>query len=97
MITVYVDRDIEELIPGFLENRRRDTDRIDAALAAGDFDSIRMSAHSMKGSGGGYGFDAITDIGARMERAALGRDADEVRAANQALREFLQQVNVEYR
>ena len=31
---------------------------------------MRLLGHSMKGAGGGYGFDAITDIGAALEEAA---------------------------
>jgi HPt (histidine-containing phosphotransfer) domain-containing protein len=97
MITVYVDKDLEDLIPGFMANRRRDTERIDAALRDGEFDAIRMLGHSMKGSGGGYGFDAITDIGARIESAALAADAATVAAVNSELRDYLQSVNVEFR
>lgn len=97
MITVHIDKDLEELIPGFLANRQRDTGKIDDALASGDFDAIRMIAHSMKGSGGGYGFQPITDFGAQMEQAAVARDSATIAEANRALREYLQQVNVEYR
>jgi HPt (histidine-containing phosphotransfer) domain-containing protein len=97
MITVHVDKDIEDLIPGFMANRRRDAERIDAALQTGDFDAIRMLGHSMKGSGGGYGFDAITEIGARIESAAIENNADNVAALNRELRDYLQNVNVEFR
>lgn len=97
MTTVHVDKDIEDLIPGFMANRRRDTERIDAALRTGDFDAIRMLGHSMKGSGGGYGFDAITQIGARIESAAIENNADNVAALNRELRDYLQNVNVEFR
>jgi HPt (histidine-containing phosphotransfer) domain-containing protein len=97
MITVIVDRDLEDLIPGFISNRRRDTERIEAALEQGDFDAIRIVGHSMKGSGGGYGFDAITDLGARIEKAALDLDSGAIAAVNRELRDYLQLVNVEFR
>jgi HPt (histidine-containing phosphotransfer) domain-containing protein len=43
-------------------------------LNARDFDGIRTIGHHLKGAGGGYGFAAITDIGARIEKAAAARD-----------------------
>ena len=61
-MVVQVDPELEDLIPGYLENRHSDVQSILAALERGDCETIRVLAHSMKGSGGGYGFDAITDI-----------------------------------
>lgn len=95
-IVVHVDPDLEDLIPGFLANRRADVDGLQAALARGDFEAIRITGHSMKGAGGGYGFDAITDIGARIEQAALARDADAVRAGIEDLADYLVRVEVVY-
>ena len=58
-IVVVMDPELEELIPNYLENRHRDVQSIVDARVQGDFEAIRLLAHSMKGSGGGYGFDAI--------------------------------------
>jgi len=95
-VRVTVDADLQDLVPGFLANRERDVQRIDAALAAGDFDAVRLIGHGMKGSGGGYGFDTITDIGARIERAATVRDAMAIRTANSELLVYLQRLEVTY-
>ena len=69
-IIVRVDSEIEDLVPGYLENRRKDIITIRSALEHSDFDTIRVIGHSMKGSGGGYGFDKITEIGNSIELAA---------------------------
>jgi HPt (histidine-containing phosphotransfer) domain-containing protein len=75
-IVVMVDPDLEDLIPGFFEYRRNDIDSIDKALQNGDFETIRILGHGMKGAGGGYGFDRITEIGRAIETAAkLGERA----------------------
>ncbi len=95
-LTVTVDADIQDLVPGFLANRHRDMTRIADALAAGDFDAIRLIGHSMKGAGGGYGFDAITDIGARIEQAGIARDATAIESAKKDLASYLQRVEVVY-
>lgn len=37
-------------------------------LAAGRLDEVRSAAHKLAGSGGFYGFDAISDAGLALER-----------------------------
>ena len=95
-IIVHVDPDIADLIPGFLDNRRKDTESIGEALTQGDFETIQLLGHSMKGAGGSYGFDAITDIGGSLEQAAKGKDADGIQRSVQELAIYLDQVEVVY-
>lgn len=68
--TVYIDLILEDLIPGYLEKRRKDLFKIKEALDSKDFETIRIIAHNMKGNGAGYGFEQITAIGSEMEMAA---------------------------
>ncbi len=91
-IRVNIDPDIEDLIPGFLDNRRNDVERIRAALVSGDFANIRLLGHSMKGAGGGYGFDPITDYGAELEQAALRQDVATIEGALGKLADYLARV-----
>lgn len=93
-IHVAIDPDLAELVPGFLQNRRDDIARLRTAVAAAEFDRIRLLGHSMKGSGGGYGFDAITELGARIETAALARDGATVLTAVAELEDYLRRVEV---
>ena len=69
-IVVKIDEDLFDLVPGYLKNRHQDISNMRESLAQGDFESIKISGHSMKGSGGGYGFDEITEIGGLIEKAA---------------------------
>lgn len=96
-ITVYVDPDLKEIVPGFLDNRRRDAAAIDRALQSGDFETARVLGHRMKGDGGGYGFDAISDIGAALERAAARRDRPAIARHLEELTDFIARVDVVYR
>ena len=48
----------------------------------------------MKGAGGGYGFDPITDIGAAIERAALAADSKVIQAGIEQLADYLARVDV---
>lgn len=75
--TVQVDRDLEDLIPGFLENRRQDVVKLKAATAHGEWETVRIIGHTLKGIGGGYGFDRITELGQLLERAAKGENSQE--------------------
>jgi hypothetical protein len=50
-IFLKIDRDIEELVPGYLKNRRMDIDKISNAVGQGGFDSAHMLGHAMKGNG----------------------------------------------
>ena len=95
-IIVHVDPEIADLIPGFLENRRKDTQTMSDALTQGDFETIRILGHSMKGAGGSYGFDAVTDIGKSLEQAAKDKDAERVEQSLQKLSAYLDHVEVVY-
>ena len=96
-ITVFVEEALQDLIPGYLENRREDLAAIGEALLKGDFEAIRSMGHKMKGSGGGYGFDGITDIGRAMEEAAKMEHAEEINRQTATLKSYLERVDVVYR
>ena len=96
-ISVYIDPGLEEIVPGFLENRRRDVQTLETALQQDDLNTIRVIGHRMKGDGGGYGFDVISTIGDGMERAAAREDRDAIRRHTADLIDFLTRVTVVYR
>jgi signal transduction histidine kinase/DNA-binding response OmpR family regulator len=93
-IVVYVDPDLADLIPGYLENRRRDVQEIGRFLFEDDLQEILRLGHSMKGSGGGYGFEGITMIGGEIEEAARRGDKDIVLALKERLAGYLSRVKV---
>jgi HPt (histidine-containing phosphotransfer) domain-containing protein len=93
-IIVRVDPDLEDLIPGFLENRRNDIQAMQEALEQDDFETIRKLSHTMKGVGGGYGFDDITTLSREIEEAAEQRNASGVREGLNKLSGYLDRVEV---
>ena len=95
-IVVNVDSDIEDLIPGFLENRQEDVKSIYDALEKEDYETIRILGHSMKGAGGGYGFDEITDIGRLIEESAEGKNQEEIKKWVINLTNYLDRVEIVY-
>ena len=96
-VTVRIDRDFEDIVPGFLANRTKDIQTLRHALANKDFTTIRILGHRMNGDGGGYGFDQITEIGAAMELAAARQDHAAAEQHIAQLEDFLARVHIEYR
>ncbi len=95
-IIVHIDPDLEDLIPGYIENRYGDIRKIKDALTKGDYETIRILGHSMKGSGGGYGFDAITDLGRSIEQAAKEHDEGAIKRLLEDLEAYLKKVQIVY-
>lgn len=96
-IVIMVDSELQELIPGYLEKRLLDVDVVLSALESGDFVSIQSIGHKMKGTGGSYGFDMITEIGRNMEKAAMAKLSQEIEKEVSALKSYLVRLKVVYR
>ena len=95
-IVVRVDPDLEELIPEFLENRHKDIKSITQLLTDGNFEDIRLLGHSMRGSGGGYGFDRISEIGKSIEAAAKEGHHEIIMNSTDELSTYLNRVEISY-
>lgn len=93
-IVIKVDSYLKELIPGYINNRYSDIETIKTALENGDYETIKILGHSMKGSGGGYGFDAITEIGKSIEQAAKEKDTDTIKSKLEALNDYLKRIEI---
>ncbi len=96
-IIVEIDPDLEELIPGYLQNRINDVQDVQTLLNNADFESIQRMGHTMKGSGGGYGFDFISAIGLALEDGAMEKDANKIQNSLKGLCDFLERVEVIYK
>jgi len=91
-IVAHVDPELADLIPGYLANRKKDLVAIHDALKKKDLETVRILGHGMKGSGGGYGFDTITDIGLMLEKAAKEGREEMIRREIVRLEDYLQHV-----
>ncbi|MDY0040527.1 MAG: Hpt domain-containing protein [Desulforhabdus sp.] len=93
---VTVDADLEDIVPIFLESRRKDVVELRRGLANGDYEAIRIIGHTLKGSGGGYGFQTISEIGRCLERAAKEEDREAIRQKSDELAEYLERLEIFY-
>lgn len=88
------DPEVAALVPEFLANRKSDVTKLRERIAAADWDAVRSLGHKMKGTGRGYGFARITDIGRAIEQAGTDEDARAASGAVDALARYLDRVRV---
>jgi len=95
-IIVKVDAELEDLIPGFMKRRREDVAAMRSSLDAGDLEKIRIAGHSMKGTGGSYGFDELSVLGAALENAAVAGETARIPEIIDRLENYLDRVEVQF-
>ena len=93
---VEIEQELMPVVPEYLDGRRRDCAEIGHLLASGDMGRIQTLGHRMKGSGGSFGFDEISEIGEAVESAAQIADAEGIRSAVGRLERYLATVCVTY-
>ncbi len=94
--TVFVDSELKEIIPGFLDDWKEEVKFMWEALEKGDYETILKLGHDMKGIGGACGFDAITDMGRSLEEAAKVMDQEVIGKTLDKLSSYLKRVEVVY-
>ncbi len=95
-IRVEISKDLEVLIPRYMDRRHKEVESFRAQLGAGDFEALRIGGHSLKGSGGGYGFPLLTQIGGRIETAAKVKDTATIEAALVEYQDYIGRVEIVY-
>lgn len=94
---IYVDEELADLIPGFLENRRRDVEQIRRLIREGQYGELARVGHTMKGVGGSYGFTEISEIGRGIEEAGARGDQAAITTLCERLAAYLATVTVRVR
>ena len=72
-------------IPAYLDSCRQSVGTMTEALDHGDFGPVAILAHNLGGSGGAFGFQAITEIGVALAQAV---DAEDIDASRRKLAEL---------
>jgi HPt (histidine-containing phosphotransfer) domain-containing protein len=93
---VTVPKDLEDLIPFFMGNRRKEIDALRVALAAADFEQLRQLGHRMRGVGNSYGFAQVSDFGKHVEDGARSGDRALLESTIARYSEFLSKVQITY-
>lgn len=95
--TVIIESDLAPIVPGFIENRKSDLEILKKAIDRKDFPAIASVAHKIKGSSGGYGFHALSQIGATLEKISKEHEEEQTRALINSIDIYLQTVKIIYR
>ena len=74
------DPDMLELVEIFVSEVPDKVDRIRNCESSQNWDELKRAAHQLKGSAGGYGFDALTPVADQLERSLQG-EPDPVRVS----------------
>jgi HPt (histidine-containing phosphotransfer) domain-containing protein len=90
-----MDPRLADRIPSYLENCRQNVIVLLDALDRVDFETVTSLGHQMRGSGGAYGFQVITDIGAALQEAAESADDDVSRKWVSELSNYLEGIGAE--
>lgn len=95
-IKVVVDPELQPIMGRYMEIRREEQDRLEAALDDGDAETVRLLGHKLKGTGSSFGFDHLTEWGAAIELAGRDGDLDQAARVAAEVRHFLDNVDIVY-
>jgi len=93
---VILARHFEELIPGFIENRRNELEELRGALGAGRYEQLGQIGHRMRGIGSTYGFDRVSILGGEIEERAAASDHQGLAARIAEYADYLARLKVVY-
>jgi len=70
------DPDLADIVTLFVQEMPERIEELRAAADAGDVDAAVRLAHQLKGAAGGYGFEPLGEVAARVEHALQQAAAD---------------------
>lgn len=93
---VYIDEEIKDIVPIFIEGRHKDIEKLMKCLDSEDYEGIKRMGHNMKGTGGGYGFMKIMEIGANIEKFAAEKNREAIKEKINELLNYLNNLEIIY-
>jgi HPt (histidine-containing phosphotransfer) domain-containing protein len=82
------DASFADIVLQFVNSLSDRVSRMEDAIRAADFEALRVAAHQLKGSGGGYGYPVLTERAAELERMAKMKTIDECASALNELKQI---------
>ena len=93
-IRLHVEPVLKELVPAFLENRRRDLERMRQALVSGDLAAIRDVGQNIRAFSRVYGFEDLTALGEEIRSAAAEHSTLRIVHLQGQLADYLSRVEI---
>jgi HPt (histidine-containing phosphotransfer) domain-containing protein len=89
------DASFADIVTQFVAGLSERLTRMEHAIRQADFDALRIAAHQLKGSGGGYGYPILTERAGQLEKYARNQALDQCADALAELQEICRRVVVE--
>jgi CheY-like chemotaxis protein/HPt (histidine-containing phosphotransfer) domain-containing protein len=86
------DPEVREILGEFVGDLPRHVARMQSLLAEQSLEDLRRVVHQLKGSGGGYGFETITETAAEVERRMKGGALEDITRDLEGLISILRRV-----
>jgi HPt (histidine-containing phosphotransfer) domain-containing protein len=67
---------IQEYLPQFFENRKKDCAKAMAAINQNSYEDVARVGHAIKGVARPFGFPELETMGLKLEEAGLSKDHD---------------------
>lgn len=94
---IVIDKELQDLIPGYLENRKAELIELNRLLSTHQISEIGAIGHKLKGSAGSYGLTRLTDIGGVLEMNAKVNGTKEISNALKEYKKFLEEIKITYK
>jgi len=94
--TVEIDIDLEDIVPGFLENRRNDIVELESFYEKREYLELERIGHKVSGSSGGYGFHQLGKIAKSIELVAQEKKDDELNKLIEDFKSYVENVQVSF-
>jgi len=93
---VVIDKDFEDLVPTFLNGRKKDIEFIKKYLEENDFETLGYIGHKIKGAGYNYGFEEIGIIGEKIENSSKRQDVKDINDQLLKLESYIKNIKITY-
>jgi HPt (histidine-containing phosphotransfer) domain-containing protein len=88
------DPSFADIVIQFVDGLDDRLETMNTALSNADFEALRVAAHQLKGSGGGYGYPVLTERAGELEEFAKQQSVDACSEAFQSLKQICSRVVV---
>ena len=83
------DEEWAEMQEMYINFTSKELGKVEENIDTATMESLRTFGHNIKGSGGMYGFDSVTDLGAKIEAAAKEDKLEDIKSFFKELNDFL--------
>ncbi len=95
-LNVELDKELEDIVPIFMENRKKDILELDQLLANQDFAGLQNIAHKLAGNAGSYGFHQLGKMAVEFEKACEIQNLEEIKSYCEEYKHFVNNVTITF-